>query len=181
MTPSGIRFVIAPGYLDSDPDHWQTRWQADLGDAATRTAPRSWTEPEFDDWVSALDAVMVPDAVIVAHSLGCLTALAWLERHPSTAAGAFLVAVPDAEGPDFPPQITGFTRPSRTSPVPTLMVASTDDPYSAIEVSRATAAVIGADLVEIEAGGHLSTASGRGPWPEGRALLDRFVSGLATH
>ncbi|MCA0306083.1 MAG: alpha/beta hydrolase [Actinobacteria bacterium] len=173
-----MRYVIAPGYLDSDEGHWQTLWQAGLGPDAVRTAPGSWTEPAFDDWVAALDAVMTPGAVIVAHSLGCLTALAWLERHPGGAAGAFLVAVPDPEGATFPPEITGFTRPTVPASVPVLMVASTDDPYAGIGFSRDTAALLGADLVEVERGGHLSTASGRGPWPEGRALLDRFVAGL---
>ncbi|MBI5028751.1 MAG: alpha/beta hydrolase, partial [Actinobacteria bacterium] len=93
------------------------------------------------------------------------------------AAGAFLVAVPDPEGATFPPEITGFTRPTVPVSVPVLMVASTDDPYAGIGFSRDTAALLGADLVEVERGGHLSTASGRGPWPEGRALLDRFVAG----
>ena len=105
------RYVIAPGYQDSDAGHWQTLWQAELGPAAVRVAVGSWDEPELEDWVAGLDAAMTPGAVIVAHSLGCLTALEWLARHPGVAAGAFLVAVPDPDGPDFPDTITGFARP----------------------------------------------------------------------
>jgi len=174
------RYVIAPGYQDSDAGHWQTLWQADLGPAAVRVAVGSWDEPELEDWVAGLDAAMTPGAVIVAHSLGCLTALAWLGRHPGVAAGAFLVAVPDPEGPDFPDTITGFARPRTRPDERLLMVGSTDDPYAGWDYTVATAATIGAALVELDAAGHISTASGRGPWPEGRALLAGFVSGLPT-
>jgi hypothetical protein len=174
------RYVIAPGYQDSDAGHWQTLWQADFGSAAVRVAVTSWVEPELEDWVAGLEAARTPGAVIVAHSLGCLTALAWLERHPRTAAGAFLVAVPDPEGPDFPGAISGFARPRGHSSVPLVMIGSTDDPYAGWDFTVATAAAIGAPLVELDHAAHISTASGRGPWPEGRALLAEFVAGLPT-
>lgn len=173
-------YVVAPGFQDSDAGHWQTLWQADFGLAATRVAVGSWDEPELEDWVAGLDAAMRPGALIVAHSLGCLTALVWLARHPDVAAGAFLVAVPDPEGPDFPDTITGFARPRTRVDTPVLMVGSTDDPYAGWDYTVATAAAIGAPLVELEAAGHISTASGRGPWPQGRALLAGFLAGLPT-
>ena len=172
------RYVIAPGYLDSDAGHWQTLWQADLGPTAVRVAVSSWDEPELEDWVAGLDAAMTPGAVIVAHSLGCLAALEWLDRRPGVAAGAFLVAVPDPAGPDFPDTITGFVRPRVRTADPVMMVGSTDDPYAGWDYTVATAAAIGAPLVELGAAGHISTASGRGHWPEGRALLAGFVADL---
>ncbi len=148
------QYVIAPGYQDSDAGHWQTLWQAELGPAAVPGLPScSWDEPELEDWVAGLDAAMTPGAVIVAHSLGCLTALAWLERHPGVAAGAFLVAVPDPEGPDFPDTITGFTRPRTRPDERLLQVGSTDDPYAGWDYTVATAAAIGAPLVELDAAG----------------------------
>ncbi len=174
------RYVIAPGYQDSDAGHWQTLWQAGLGAAAVRVEVSSWDEPELEDWVAGLDAAMTPGAVIIAHSLGCLTALEWLVRNPSVAAGAFLVAAPDPDGPDFPDSITGFTRPQLQPQVPVVMVGSTDDPYAGWRYTVAAAAAVGAALVALEAAGHISSASGRGPWPEGRALLTRFVAGLPT-
>ena len=174
------RYVIAPGFQDSDAGHWQTLWQAELGRAAVRMAVSSWEEPDLEDWVAGLDAAMTPGAVIVAHSLGCLTALEWLARNPGVAAGAFLVAVPDPDGPGFPDSITGFARPQLQAQEPVVMVGSTDDPYAGWDYTTATAAAVGAALVALEAAGHISTASGRGPWPEGRALLVRFVEGLAT-
>ncbi len=173
-----MHFVIAPGYLDSDEGHWQTLWQQQWGEQAVRTSPSSWLEPEFDDWQDALDAVVEPGSVIVAHSLGCLATLAWLGRHPGVAAGAFLVAVPDAGRADFPEAIRGFSRPSAPVGDPVLMVGSTDDPYADWSFTQQTAALLGVRLIEVANGGHLSTASGRGPWPEGRAVFDEFVAGL---
>ena len=124
------RYVIAPGFQDSDAGHWQTLWQADLGAAAVRMAVGSGEEPELEDWVAGLDAAITPGAVIVAHSLGCLTAIEWLERHPGVTAGALLVAVPDPDGPHFPGSITGFARPHERVEGPLVLVGSTDDPYA---------------------------------------------------
>ena len=180
MAPFSSRYVIAPGIGNSDPGHWQTQWQDDFGAAATRMAVSSWDEPELEDWVTAVGAAMTPGAVILAHSLGCLATLEWLARHPGVAAGAFLVAVPDPEGPDFPQVITGFSRPRTPLAERLLVVGSNDDPYAGWEYTVATAATIGAPLVELDAAGHISTASGRGPWPEGRRLLGQFVESLGS-
>lgn len=171
-----MRYVVFPGYGDSDTGHWQTLWQAEL--RCARVQPMSWTEPTLNDWVAALDRVIEPGMVVLAHSLGCLATIAWLERHPDVAAAAFLVAVPDAEGPDFPASISGFARPTRRLAQPVFMIGSGDDPYAGSAFTRATAEAIGAPLVELGAAGHLNTASGRGPWPEGRRLLADFVASL---
>ena len=180
MPPFSGRYVIAPGYGDSDPGHWQTLWQGELGAAATRVAVSSWDEPQLEDWVNGLGATITPGAVILAHSLGCLAAIEWLTRNPGVAAGAFLVAMPDPDGPDFPAAITGFSRPSQRLAGPMLVVGSNDDPYAGWDYTVATAATIGAPLVELDAAGHISTASGRGPWPQGRRLLEQFVAGLGA-
>ncbi len=60
------------------------------------------------------------------------------------------------------------------------MVGSTDDPYAGWAYTQSLARTLGTPLVELGPAGHISTASGRGPWPEGRELLDRFVAGLAA-
>lgn len=173
-----MRYVIAPGYLDSDAGHWQTLWQREWGAQAVRTAPQSWVEPDFDDWQAALDAVVEPGSVILAHSLGCLATLAWLDAHPGVAAGAFLVAVPDPWQADFPETIRGYDRPLTPVADPALMIGSPDDPYASWTFTQQAAQTLGVRLIKVEGGGHLSTASGRGPWREGRAIFDEFVAGL---
>ena len=180
MAAFSSTYVIAPGIGNSDPGHWQTLWEGEFGTAATRVAVSSWDEPELEDWVTALGAAMTPGAVILAHSLGCLATIEWLARNPGIAAGAFLVAPPDPEGPEFPAAITGFSRPRQRLAGPMLVVGSNDDPYAGWDYTVATAATIGAPLVELDSAGHISTASGRGPWPHGRRLLEQFVAGLGA-
>jgi predicted alpha/beta hydrolase family esterase len=56
------RYLIAPGYQDPYPEHWQTLWEADLGPTFTRVMVSSWDEPELEDWVTGLAATMTPGA-----------------------------------------------------------------------------------------------------------------------
>jgi uncharacterized protein len=56
-------------------------------------------------------------------------------------------------------------------PFPSVVVASTDDPY--VSVARATefAEAWGSRLTLIGDAGHINGASGHGPWPDGEAML----------
>ncbi|WP_225729277.1 MULTISPECIES: alpha/beta hydrolase [unclassified Nocardia] len=178
-----MHYLIVPGIDDSDADHWQSHWQSEWGTAATRIAPSSWTEPDLDDWLDALDrAVAAPETVAVAHSLGCLAVAEWLIRRRPGAAnviGVFLVAPPDSSGPNFPTAARSFT-PTTTAPLklPGVVVSSTDDPYCAPAATAALAA--GWRLDHIVAGrlGHINSASGLGVWQYGRNLFTAFKAGL---
>jgi len=174
--------VIVPGIWNSDPDHWQSLWQADRAAAepeqVVRIEPTSWSAPEPGDWSSAITrAVRELDEppVLVAHSLGVLAVAGWLsgpDRPP--VAGAFLVAPPDPAGPAFPAAAAGFAEPAARSAVPSLLVVSDDDPYCSAERALAFAATLGSEPVRVGAAGHVNVASGVGAWPAGRALLDGF-------
>jgi predicted alpha/beta hydrolase family esterase len=118
-----------------------------------------------------------PDAVIAAHSLGCLLVAHWLLRTSCKISGVLMVAVPDPEGPNFPKQAVGF------APVPdvrfactSIVVASTDDPYGDFEFSRRCANRWGSELISIGAAGHINAASDLGGWSEGHRLLLRLRS-----
>jgi hypothetical protein len=169
---AAARVVIVPGIDGSGPDHWQSRWEADLGDRAVRIAPASWSEPEVGDWVAAIGRVAEPGMIVVAHSLGCLAVAHWLGDAASARIGAvMLVAPPDAGGSSFPPIASPFALPARRLPVPAMVVASDDDPYADLAAVTALAGAWGAELVVIPGAGHLNTASGLDDWPHGRALL----------
>src|ERR1041384_4142645 len=89
--------LIVPGYTNSGPDHWQSRWQAKLS-TARRVEQAEWSKPVREDWTrTAADAVneAVRPVVLVAHSLGVATAVQALPMFRRTVAGAFLVAPPD--------------------------------------------------------------------------------------
>lgn len=179
-----MHFVIVPGIDGSGPDHWQSRWEDEWGASATRIAPASWTEPDLTDWCHALDRAAARhragEAVLVTHSLGCLAAGYWLSRTQHGVRGAFLVAPPDAAGPNFPaaeaPSFTTFEAAPLTAPA--LVVSSDDDPYCTPESARRLAAGWGAGHVSVGAAGHINTASGVGTWEAGRALLTAFTAGL---
>lgn len=178
------RILLLPGWLDSGPTHWQSRWEALHGD--TRVVQADWVWPRRGDWMARLDETLLdgPDAerpaVLVAHSLGCQLVAAWAahSRHTGRALAALLVAPADVERPDTPPQIAGW-RPivRRKLPFPSHVVASTDDPFAAPDRSRSMAADWGSAYTEAGPRGHLNGESGLGDWPEGRALLEALVAG----
>ncbi|WP_350348101.1 alpha/beta hydrolase [Agromyces sp. G08B096] len=174
--------VVVPGIDGSGETHWQTSWER-AEPEFTRFAPSSWSEPERDDWRLALAAALTaagPRAIVVAHSLGCLAAVdALLDRLP--AAGAFLVAPPDVDGPAYPEAAASFRgiRLARLD-VPALVVASDDDPFSSSAATARFADAIGAGVVSVGRFGHLNAASGLGDWPEGRRLLAAFAIGLGA-
>jgi serine hydrolase len=179
-----MHFVIVPGINGSGPDHWQSIWQDAWGGSASRIGPSSWDEPDLADWCRALDTAVQPhqpaEVVLVAHSLGCLTAGHWLRQAQPGIRGAFLVAPPDTAGPNFPaaeaPSFTTLTAAPLT--VPGLVVSSDDDPYCTTEAAQRLAVGWDAGHVSIGAVGHVNTASGLGAWETGRALLDAFTAGL---
>src|ERR1700754_103523 len=71
-------FLIQPGWQNSGPHHWQTRWQEQLGKAATRVPQQNWLVPERTAWVSVLGETIrrtSPPVVILAHSVGCMATI----------------------------------------------------------------------------------------------------------
>jgi predicted alpha/beta hydrolase family esterase len=177
-----MRFVIIPGINGSDADHWQTMWQAGWGSSAVRIAPSSWDDPDLDDWCRAIDqavAAQPTETVLVAHSLGCLAAAHWVTRHAQDIAGMFLVAPPDAAGPNFPAAAPTFTRPvAGPLGVPGVMVTSDNDPYCAVDAAERLAAGWQIDRVGTGLAGHLNSASRLGSWAAGRALLAAFTADI---
>src|SRR5690349_11516441 len=98
--------LIVPGYTNSGPDHWQSRWQAKLS-TARRVEQAEWTKPVREDWTAAM-AKAVNEAerpvVIVAHSLGVPTVVQAIPQFNKLVAGAFLVAPPDVANPRIRPK-----------------------------------------------------------------------------
>lgn len=183
----GLRILHLPGWLDSDPGHWQARWW--LRPGHEKLEQSDWAWPRRGDWMARLDeALLCGDprpVVLVAHSLGCQLVAAWASHSRLTARvrAALLVAPPDTERADAPPQLHNWRPVSRVRlPFAATAVISSDDPYCAPEWARALCAHWGAEVVEAGAAGHLNTASGLGDWPQGWALLQRLVQacGAAT-
>jgi len=92
-----------------------------------------------------------------------------------------LVSVPDPRSQAFPQEARGFAGPPAGKlRMPSLILASSDDPFGTIGYQRERAEVWGSGLVEIGAAGHVNGQSGLGDWPLGRSLLTAFAAGTAT-
>ena len=169
------RILLLPGWQNSGPGHWQSLWEARHG--YHRVEQHDWMRPLRGDWSARLEET-VADAdgpvVLAAHSLGCLLVSAWAahSRHTLKVAGALLVAPPDTERDDMPPQLHGWRPLTRQPlPFPAIAVISRDDPYGDAGRMAALARAWGAELVDAGPRGHLNHESGLGDWPDGRALL----------
>jgi uncharacterized protein len=128
---------MVPGIGGSDERHWQTLWREELRPHANQIEPASWDAPISRTGRGRSQEKVGPATVLVAHSLGCLAATAWLlDRGPSTVIGAFLVSPPDPGGPAFPAQARSFFAPRGTLPVPAVVVASSNDPFADIRTAR---------------------------------------------
>lgn len=175
------RVLLLPGWLDSDADHWQSRWEALHGHV--RVQQSDWQWPRRGDWMARLDEVLLQDprpALLVAHSLGCQLVAAWAahSRLTERVRAALLVAPPDVEREDMPPNLYSW-RPivRQRLPFPALAVLSSDDPYAALDRAQAMAEDWGAAVHVAGALGHLNSSSGLGDWPQGLAWLQALAVG----
>jgi predicted alpha/beta hydrolase family esterase len=174
--------LIVAGLWNSGPQHWQTHWERKYS-KWERVAHRDWHSPDRDEWVAELDAAIAAcegRPILVAHSLGCMLVAQWAQaRSHLNVAGAFLVAPSDVEAPSYPVAAQGFSPiPMQPLPFPSVLVASTDDPYAEIGRSRAFAKAWGSKFIEIGNAGHINADTGHGPWPEGEQMLEEFCSTL---
>lgn len=143
--------------------------------------------PHRNAWVTKLDqairATRAP-VVLAAHSLGCLAVAWWAALSPQPfgwpVAGALLVAPADVDRADAHPDLKAFApSPRQLLPFPSIVVASTDDPWIDLAQAHNLADAWGSHVIDAGAQGHLNAASGIGWWSEGQALLDRVIDASA--
>jgi uncharacterized protein len=99
---------------------------------------------------------------------------------PVARRGAFLVAPPDVEEADLIPAVERSFAPVPRDPLPfpSLLVASRSDPYCAYARAEDLAFAWGSALLDAGEAGHINTASGYGPWPEGLMRFAGFLKRL---
>lgn len=184
MKTSEIDMLLVPGWTGSGPDHWQSRWERHFK-SARRVDQHDWDTPQLADWVEriveAVHALRRP-GVIVAHSCGVSAVVHAAPRlMPSRLVGAFLVAPVDDDQDIWPHRHGGFAPvPMERLPVPTKVIGSSDDPHCSVERAQALGAAWGADVSIIAGAGHINTASGHGPWPEGLLTFGLFLRSLGA-
>jgi len=170
--------LLVPGLFDSGPEHWQSIWGAKHPEYH-RVQQTDWETPRLSDWVQTLHASIcaigtIP-IVLVGHSTACATVAHLAAEYgdcEGRVAAAFLVGPSDVEAPTYPAGPTGFSpMPLQKLPFRSVVVASSNDPYVTLERAELFARCWGSRLNELTNAGHINTASGHGPWPEGEEWL----------
>jgi len=183
MRISELDILIVPGWNNSGPGHWQSRWEARM-QTARRVDLGDWDAPVRSTWVDALVAAVAATtrpALLVAHSLGVLTVAHAAPRFGAgRVAGAFLVAPPDLEQQPRPAEIDPafLPIPKVPLPFPSVLVHSNSDPYCQVSRALEFARAWGSETADAGDAGHINTASGHGPWPEGLMRLAGFLKTL---
>ena len=172
-----VHSIIVPGVGGSEATHWQSWLQQQLV-SSSRVQQKHWDRPVLNEWVAqfvkTVAAVKAP-VQIIAHSFGCLTAVAALAEHPELNAKVKnLLLVAPANPARFGE--SGFARHSVGKyqqyfhqlklAVPTTLLVSENDPWlsyvDALQLAQAW------QLTPINLGqvGHVNVAAGFGPFPE---------------
>lgn len=178
MNPSNV--LILPGWQNSGPDHWQSRWERTHG--YTRVEQHDWMQPLRGDWIARLEDVLLSctePAVLVAHSLGCIHTAAWAahSRNTSRVKAALLVAPPDVEREDLRQMLPSWSPIAlQNLPFRTTVIASSNDPFCSLQRARQFAHAWGADFMDAGELGHINAESGLGDWPDVHALLQGLMA-----
>ncbi|MBC3883601.1 RBBP9/YdeN family alpha/beta hydrolase [Undibacterium griseum] len=175
--------LICPGLSDSGPAHWQSLWEQSMTQAV-RVQQADWDNPTRTAWMAGLASAVstVSDEVIlVAHSLGCALVAHWMAAGmpgltgTQKIQGALLVAPPDVGRAGFPAPCFS-PMPTVPFPFPVKVIASDNDPWCDIAVSRAWAEAWQAEFHNIGAKGHINSESGLGDWKQGKDWLSELLS-----
>lgn len=172
------------GYTGSGSEHWQT-WLEDLYENTDRVEQENWDVVDRDGWMSALDTKVrstVEPTYLIGHSCGSVSIAQWAISHevPAHVFGCLLVAPADVDAASAPPEIAAQgPMPEAFLPIPTTLVASTNDPYLHVNRAEHFATVWRTQrLLWIAKGGHLASADGFGPWQGLVRLLGESVGPL---
>lgn len=175
--------LIVPGFMGSGPAHWQSWFEGELPNAR-RVGRIDWDAPVIANWAYEIrqEIESTAGAVwLVAHSFGCLAAIAATADPPCRVAGALFVAPADPDRFSSSGLGTGNSNPSLRSlscsltrqplPYPSLVVASANDPWISLHTAACWADLWGSRFINIGAAGHINIDSGFGPWPQGLELF----------
>jgi predicted alpha/beta hydrolase family esterase len=187
MKSSETDILIVAGHTGAGPDHWQTRLITKLK-AARLVEQDDWLYGSLDVAIARIvnavatapkPVVFVGHSVgsaLVPHAISALTTAKVVDRIK----GAFLVTPPSEKSLATLHGIDARFQhiPRDPLPFPSVLVASSNDPYATLEDSADMALAWGSKLIEAGAAGHINMESGHGPWPEGMMSFAGFLSRL---
>lgn len=164
--------LMVPGLHGSGTGHWQTWWQQQYPNVL-RVEQDDWEVPDLDAWAANVRrAIDQTDGLvwIVAHSFSCLASLRAVADDHARIGGLLLVAPADPEKFSVVERL-----PKNVLDIPSILVASTSDPWLSLNKAVHWANLWGSHLVNIGDAGHINIESGFGPWPGGLVLLQKLM------
>ncbi len=187
---ASAKIFIVHGYMASVDSHWfpwlQEKLSA-LGASAKIVQLPQPNHPDAEEWAAALrEQIGRVDAntYIVAHSLGCISSLLYLQQHPdrvqSQLGGAILVsgfAESLAALPELNPFMHAPLNDERLVSAirERAVIAARNDEIVPVEASRQLAQRLDAELHELERGGHFLDSDGFTEFPLALELVIKMI------
>ncbi|WP_245829029.1 RBBP9/YdeN family alpha/beta hydrolase [Sphingomonas dokdonensis] len=142
-----------------------------------------WDRPHRNSWITKLGAAIAQakaPVILVGQSLCCQAIAWWASLSPQPqgwpGAGTLPVAPADVDWPSAAAELGTFAPATRLPlPLPSILVASANDPWIELESARSLASSWGSHFVDAGPLGHVDAASGLGWWPYGQKLLERAI------
>ncbi|MCF8999075.1 alpha/beta hydrolase [Acinetobacter nectaris] len=173
-----IQNIIVPGVGGSNEHHWQSWLENRLTNCSR--VQQDWQQPILNKWVEQwIKTIHALDdnasLQIIAHSFGCLTSIAALNKYPEIASRVKnLILVAPANPIRFGE--TGFSQNNENSyfeafkelklSVPTKMIISENDPWLSYADATYFAALWHVPTINLGQVGHINVDSGFGAFPE---------------
>lgn len=139
--------------------------------------------PRTTEWDAAVDQQVPADdgLILVAHSLGCVTALRFVARHHLHDAHLLLVGAFDQGLPAYP-ELDEFMTPApdykkiKPKVSKATVITAKDDPIAPYHDSVNVAHRLGAKLIVQDTGGHFLTSDGFREFPLALKELHRLAN-----
>lgn len=128
--------------------------------------------PQKNDWNAAVNQQLTPQdgIILIAHSLGCITALRFIQRSQIKDVRLLLVGAFDSNLPNYP-ELNSFMNPVPNYELITpkvskaTIITAKDDPIAPYQNSIKIARKLGANLIVQPTGGHFLTSDGYQSFP----------------
>ena len=149
--------LIIPGLYSSGPSHWQTWFEAQVPETI-RVIQRDWKRADLPEWSGRVrhEITRHPgDIFLVAHSFGVFAGAQAAADYSERIRGALLVAPADPEKFGVADQI-----PAEPLGFPSIIIASTNDPWISIKRAAKLARAWGAEFVNLGPAGHINVEAG---------------------
>jgi len=165
-------FVLVPGRFNSGATHWQSIWEHELP-IWKRVVQRNWDDPDVHRLNGSLRRLLAHcsrPVLLVGHSLGALASCCLAREMPHLVGAVMLVA--PAEPARF---YAEDDVPECRLGVPSMLVASHNDPFMSFARAEYWAGVWGSELVDLGEAGHINVESGFGSWRFGKEVLCKLI------